>query len=240
MAQGRRVERVAASIRREVSELLVTGIRDERVNQAMVSVTSVDVAGDLQHCKVHVSIFGSEEDRQQALAGLRSASSYVKGELGRRLNMRRTPEVIFLLDRGLEKGTAVLGLINKLGAERLAKGDVPPGSDGAPDGATDRAGDGAADFNDTDFDDDNFEDDDFDDDNVEDPDLEDVDCDNTGFQDTGVKGTDDGDTSGDDGKGAKALDDIDPPGPAPGKPASSPAPGAARAAATGSAPADDD
>jgi ribosome-binding factor A len=133
MAQGRRVERVAASIRREVSELLVTGIKDDRVNLAMVSVTNVDVAGDLQHCKVHVSIFGTEEDRQQALEGLRSASGYVKGELSRRLNMRRTPEVIFLLDRGIEKGTTVLGLINKLGAERLEKGDVPPGSDVEPD-----------------------------------------------------------------------------------------------------------
>jgi ribosome-binding factor A len=133
MAQGRRVERVAASIRREVSELLVTGIKDDRVNLAMVSVTNVDVAGDLQHCKVHVSIFGSEDDRQQALEGLRSASNYVKGELSRRLNMRRTPEVIFLLDRGIEKGTTVLGLINKLGAERLEKGDVPAGSDVEPD-----------------------------------------------------------------------------------------------------------
>jgi ribosome-binding factor A len=133
MAQGRRVERVAASIRREVSELLVTGIKDDRVNLAMVSVTNVDVAGDLQHCKVHVSIFGSEDDRQQALEGLRSASNYVKGELSRRLNMRRTPEVIFLLDRGIEKGTTVLGLINKLGAERLEKGDVPAGSDAEPD-----------------------------------------------------------------------------------------------------------
>ena len=52
MAQGRRVERVAASIRREVSELLVTGIKDDRVNLAMVSVTNVVVAGDLQHCKI--------------------------------------------------------------------------------------------------------------------------------------------------------------------------------------------
>ncbi len=146
MAQGRRVERVAASIRREVSELLVTGIKDDRVNLAMVSVTNVDVAGDLQHCKVHVSIFGSEDDRQQALAGLRSAAGYVKGELSRRLNMRRTPEVIFLLDRGIEKGTAVLSLINKLGAERQEKGEVPAGSDGEPEAGRLAAGeaDGAS------------------------------------------------------------------------------------------------
>lgn len=129
MAMSRRVERVAASIRREISELLITGIKDERVGLGMVSVTAVEVAGDLQHCKVFVSIFGSEEDSAQALAGLRAAAPYVKGELSRRLSMRRTPEVAFQLDRSLEKGTAVLGLLNQLGRQRQEKGDVPPGTD---------------------------------------------------------------------------------------------------------------
>jgi ribosome-binding factor A len=129
MAQSRRVERVAASIRREVSELLVNGIKDERVGLGMVSVTNVDVAGDLQHCKIHVSVYGSAEVQQQALAGLRSAASYVKGELSRRLNMRRTPEVIFQLDRGIEKGTSVLGLLNQLEQQRQERGEIPEGSD---------------------------------------------------------------------------------------------------------------
>lgn len=123
MAQGRRVERVASLIRRELSELLVAGIKDERVSQGMVSVTHVEVAGDLQHCKIFVSVYGSEAERDGAIAGLRSAAPYVKGELGRRLKMRRTPEVVFLLDRGLERGTTVLGLLNRLEEERLEKGD---------------------------------------------------------------------------------------------------------------------
>ncbi|MEY3736273.1 MAG: ribosome-binding factor RbfA [Cyanobacteriota bacterium] len=127
MAHGRRVERVASLIRREISDLLVHGIKDERVALGMVSVTEVVVAGDLQHCKIHVSIYGSEEDRQQALAGLRSAAGYIKGELSRRLNMRRTPEVVFQLDRGIEKGTAVLNLLNRLGEERRQQEDA--GSD---------------------------------------------------------------------------------------------------------------
>ena len=118
MAQGRRVERVASLIRREVCELLVSGIKDDRVAQGLVSVTNVDVAGDLQHCRIHVSVYGDEPARQQALAGLKSATPYVKGELGRRLKMRRTPEVVFVLDRGLEQGTAVLGLLNRLERER--------------------------------------------------------------------------------------------------------------------------
>ncbi|MEB3172878.1 MAG: 30S ribosome-binding factor RbfA [Cyanobacteriota bacterium] len=127
MAQGRRVERVAALIRREVSELLLSGIKDERVSQGMVSITHVDVAGDLQHCKIFVSVYGSSDAQQQALAGLRSASTFVKGELGRRLQMRRTPEVVFVLDRGLEQGTSVLGLLNRLEAERQVKGEPAEG-----------------------------------------------------------------------------------------------------------------
>ena len=129
MAQSRRVERVASLIRREVSELLIGGIKDERVSQGMVSVTTVEVAGDLQHCKIFVSIFGSEDDRSQAMEGLRSASAYVKGELGRRLKMRRTPEVVFVLDRGLEKGTSVLGLLNRLEEQRQEKGEPAEASD---------------------------------------------------------------------------------------------------------------
>lgn len=148
MAHGRRVERVASLIRREISELLVHGIKDERVALGMVSVTDVDVAGDLQHCKIHVSIYGSEDDRQQALAGLRSASGYIKGELSRRLNMRRTPEVVFQLDRGIEKGTAVLSLLNRLGEERrqqdaAAEASSPEeregGDDAGDDGLNDQA-----------------------------------------------------------------------------------------------------
>jgi len=129
MAQSRRVERVASLIRREISELLIGGIKDERVNQGMVSVTTVEVAGDLQHCKIFVSVFGSDSDKEQAMAGLRSASAFVKGELSRRLKMRRTPEVVFVLDRGIEKGTTVLGLLNRLEDERQEKGDPPEASD---------------------------------------------------------------------------------------------------------------
>ncbi|MCP9899786.1 30S ribosome-binding factor RbfA [Cyanobium sp. Cruz CV13-4-11] len=131
MAQSRRVERVAALIRREVSELLISGIKDERVQHGMVSVTSVEVAGDLQHCKIFVSIFGSAEDREVAMAGLQAASVYVKGELGRRLKMRRTPEVAFVLDRGLEKGNTVLGLLQRLEAERRERGDEEGPADSA-------------------------------------------------------------------------------------------------------------
>ena len=136
MAPGRRVERVAALIRREISELLINGIRDERVHQGMVSITNVEVSGDLQHCKIFVSVLSDPEVRKEVMEGLQAASGYLRGELGRRLQMRRAPEVVFQLDRGLEKGTSVLHLLGELEREREVKGSIPPGSDeaGDPDG----------------------------------------------------------------------------------------------------------
>ena len=132
MAQGRRVERVASLIRREVSDLLMHGVKDERVHQGMVSVTQVEVAGDLQHCKVFVSVYGGKDTGEQALAGLRAATPFLKGELGRRLQLRRTPELIFQLDHGLEKGTSVLTLLNQLEREREQRPNAPQ-----PDEASD-------------------------------------------------------------------------------------------------------
>ena len=129
MAQGRRVERVAALIRKETSQLLINGIRDERVHQGMVSITDVEVSGDLQYCKIFVSIFGDANDQPKVMEGLQAASGYLRGELGRRLQMRRAPEVVFQLDRGIEKGTSVLGLLNRLEDERRDRGEIPPGSD---------------------------------------------------------------------------------------------------------------
>ena len=136
MAPGRRVERVAALIRREISELLISGIRDERVHQGMVSITSVEVSGDLQHCKVFVSVLSDAKARTEVMDGLQAASGFLRGELGRRLQMRRAPEVVFQLDRGLEKGTSVLHLLGELEREREVKGSSPSVSDEADDPAS--------------------------------------------------------------------------------------------------------
>ncbi len=118
MATDRRVARVAELIKREVSQLLFSGIKDDRVGMGMVSVTDVDVSGDLQHAKIFVSIYGSEEARAETMAGLKSATGYVRSELGHRIRLRRTPEIVFLEDRSIERGTKVLSLINRLSQER--------------------------------------------------------------------------------------------------------------------------
>jgi ribosome-binding factor A len=110
--------RVAESIRREVSQMLLNGIKDDRVGTGMVSVTDVDVSGDLQHAKIFVSIYGDDAAKAETMEGLKSATGFVRSELGQRIRLRRTPEVVFIEDRSLERGDKVLGLINRLTQER--------------------------------------------------------------------------------------------------------------------------
>jgi ribosome-binding factor A len=107
-------------------------IKDDRVGAGMVSVTDVDVSGDLQHAKIYVSIYGTDEARAETMAGLKSATGYVRRELGKRVRLRRTPEVIFIEDRGIERGDRILTLLNQLSQERQSKeleDDIPEAED---------------------------------------------------------------------------------------------------------------
>ncbi|MCL2925299.1 MAG: 30S ribosome-binding factor RbfA [Trichodesmium sp. MAG_R04] len=127
MATGRRVSRIASLIKQEISQMLLHGIKDNRVGIGMVSVTDVDVSGDLQHAKIFVSIYGSDHVRSETMEGLRSATGYVRSELGHRIRLRRTPEVLFIEDRSLERGTEIISLLNKLSQKRQEQDteDIP-------------------------------------------------------------------------------------------------------------------
>jgi ribosome-binding factor A len=118
MATDRRVARVSELIKREVSQMLLSGIKDERVGAGMVSVTNVDVSGDLQHAKVFVSIYGTDEAKTTTMAGLKAATSYVRSELGQRVRLRRTPEVVFVEDRSIERGDRVLALLSQISRQQ--------------------------------------------------------------------------------------------------------------------------
>ena len=114
MATGRRVSRVSSLIKREVSQMLLYDIKDDRVGAGMVSVTEVEVSGDLQHAKIFVSIYGTPEAKTETMEGLRSSAPFVRRELGQRMRLRRTPEVVFLEDTSLERGDRILHLLNDL------------------------------------------------------------------------------------------------------------------------------
>lgn len=134
MATSRRVERVSASIKREVSQMLLNDIKDDRVGSGLVSVTDVDVSGDLQHAKIFVSIYGTDEARAETMAGLKAATGFVRRELGRRVSLRRTPEILFKEDRSFERGSSVLNLINEISREQAERTEGD-GEDGEDEGA---------------------------------------------------------------------------------------------------------
>lgn len=118
MATDRRVSRVASLIQREVSQMLLDGIKDYRVGTGMVSITDVQVSGDLQHAKIYVSVYGTDEVKAETMAGLKSATGFVRSELGQRMRLRRTPEIVFMHDLSLERGDRMLSLLNRLSEER--------------------------------------------------------------------------------------------------------------------------
>ena len=118
MTNTRRVSRVAELIKREVSQMILFDIKDDRVGAGMVSVTAVDVAGDLQHTKIFVSIYGSDEVRAETMEGLKAVTGYVRSQIGKRVGLRRTPTVIFVEDTSFDRATSVLSLINQLSLKR--------------------------------------------------------------------------------------------------------------------------
>ncbi|MBE9119006.1 30S ribosome-binding factor RbfA [Lusitaniella coriacea LEGE 07157] len=118
MATSRRISKVSSLIKREVSQMLLNEIKDDRVGAGMASVTEVQVSGDLQHVKIFVSIYGTPEAKAETMEGLRSSATFVRRQLGQRIRLRRTPEVLFLEDTSLERGDRMVHLLNKIGQER--------------------------------------------------------------------------------------------------------------------------
>ena len=109
--------RINMEVQRELSEIIRTEIKDPRVNGAMTSVVAVEVTPDLKYCKAYISVMGSDEEKKDTIAGLRSAEGYVRHQLAKRLNLRNTPEIQFVLDQSIEYGVHMSRLIDEVNKE---------------------------------------------------------------------------------------------------------------------------
>ncbi|HXZ13895.1 MAG TPA: 30S ribosome-binding factor RbfA [Candidatus Sulfotelmatobacter sp.] len=111
---GHRTERIAEEIRHEVSLMLAGDLKDPRL-AGSVTVTEVRVTPDLRTARVYVSLAQEEEaERNATLEGLRAAAGYVRHELIERLQLRRAPEVLFVLDESEEYGQRINDLLRKV------------------------------------------------------------------------------------------------------------------------------
>lgn len=107
-----RSRRAAEAVRETVTAFLSEEARDPRIG--MVTVTNVQVTGDLQRAVVSFVVHGDEQARQDTLEGLSHAASAVRRRLGERLQLRLVPEVVFELDRGLEHAARIEALLADL------------------------------------------------------------------------------------------------------------------------------
>ncbi len=107
-----RIGRINEEIQKELASLL-RNLKDPRVQDTMISITHVETTPDLRYAKVYVS-FLQEERAKDALKGLNSAGGYLRRELGRTLNLRYTPELVWAQDDSIVYGAKMLELINSL------------------------------------------------------------------------------------------------------------------------------
>ena len=113
--------RINAEVLRELSEIIRTGIKDPRIHP-MTSVVSVEVTPDLKYCRAYISVLGNEDAAKATIEGLKSAEGYVRRELARRINLRNTPELKFILDQSIEYGVNMSKKIDEL--KRKEKDDA--------------------------------------------------------------------------------------------------------------------
>jgi ribosome-binding factor A len=111
--QGRRIDRIEEQLRIELSEIIEREIQDPRIG--LTTVTAVKVSPDLRHARIFVTVLGDSTQRKKALEGLRSAASFVRRSLSKRLHhMRRIPELSFDYDEAVEKGMRIEELLEQI------------------------------------------------------------------------------------------------------------------------------
>ena len=127
---SRRVLKAAEAIREVVGMAILADLRDPRIEN--VTVTRVEVSGDMRQAKVYVSVMGEESKQQLALQGLQSSAGFLQEKITRRIDTRYTPRLKFVLDEGVKKSIAVAkALAELLPPEDFETGEPPPdGYDG--------------------------------------------------------------------------------------------------------------
>lgn len=117
-----RINKINEEIRRELCAIL-REVKDTRIPM-MTSVVAVNVTNDLSYAKVYVSVMGTEEEQKKALEGLKSASGFMRREVGHRLSIRHTPELIFAIDHSIEHGAHINEVLHSLKDKEKYKRDV--------------------------------------------------------------------------------------------------------------------
>ena len=110
-----RIEKVQELMKHEISRMILQELKDPRIG--FVTVTQVEVTGDLRMAKIYVSFMGNEKDAKLTLQGLQSSLGYIRRELGKRIRLRYVPEISFVPDESLMYSEHIQKLLNEVEAE---------------------------------------------------------------------------------------------------------------------------
>ena len=120
--------RINGEVQKVLSTLISREIKDPRINP-MTSVVAVEVAPDLKTAKVYISVLGDEESKENTKRGLKSAASFMRGQLAKTLNLRNTPELTFVIDNSIEYGVNISRLIDEVNRKSSQNDDLVENSD---------------------------------------------------------------------------------------------------------------
>ena len=119
MPNNYRFAKVSSLLKKEITLILQNDLENNLIRDHFVNISKIDITGDLQHCKVYITSTAEEKVRKEIVVNLNIAKSFIRQNLGRRIDMRRVPDLIFKDDIVLDKGLSVLKLLDELKNKNL-------------------------------------------------------------------------------------------------------------------------
>ena len=113
---SKRVNRVAEQMKKELGDIIFQKVKDPRIG--FVTVTDVEVTGDLQQATIYISVLGSEKEKENTLKGLSKAQGFIRAEIGQRIRLRVTPEIEFKFDESIAYGSRIESLLSQVNKEQ--------------------------------------------------------------------------------------------------------------------------
>lgn len=113
-----RVDRIKKALMKETSEIIQRNVKDPRIS-GIISITEVGLSSDYKYAKLYVSIYGTDKQKEQTMEALHDSTPRIRHEIGKRIRLRHTPEIEFILDDSLERGSRITSLIDKISRGEL-------------------------------------------------------------------------------------------------------------------------
>ena len=114
MPNNYRLAKVSSLLKKEITLILQNDLESDLIRDHFVNISKIDLSGDLQYCKIYITSTAQETVKKEIVENLNSAKSSIRHNLGKRIEMRRVPEIIFKDDIVLDKGLSVLKLLDQI------------------------------------------------------------------------------------------------------------------------------